>query len=145
MASFRSILVPVVDRPSSLDAVAVAANLVQATRGRLFIVNVVEVDRSLPLDADVDDQAQHAEQTLRRALEQAGSLNGKVETDLLQARSAGRTIVDFAKEKKVEAILMGVSHQGVIGGFQLGATPQHVLTHAPCQVWVLRDTVETPS
>ena len=142
MASFRSILVPVIDSQSSLDAVTVAANLVQATKGKLYILTVVEVYRTLPLDADVDDQARKAEQTLRRALETAGELNGRVETELLQARSAGRTIVEYAKEQKVEAILMGVSHRGVVGGFQLGAATQHVLTHAPSQVWVLRDTIE---
>jgi len=142
MASFRSILVPVIDSPSSMDAIRVATNLVQATKGKLYILTIIEVERALPLDADVDDQARRAEQTLRRAVETAGALNGSVETELLQARSAGRTIVEFAKNHKVEAILMGVSHRGVVGGFQLGATTQHVLTHAPSQVWVLRDTIE---
>lgn len=143
MASFRSILVPVINSQSSLDAVRVAANLVRPIKGKLLILNVVEVERSLPLDADVDDQARRAEQTLRRAMELADDLNGRVETEMLQSRSAGRTIVDFAQEHKVEAILMGIDYRGVVGGFQIGATTQHVLTHAPSQVWVLRDTMET--
>lgn len=142
MASFRSILVPVVDSQSSLDAVRVAANLVRSSKGKLLILSVVEVERTLPLDADVDEQARRAEQTLRRAEEMAEDLNGRIETELLQSRSAGRTIVDFAQERKVEAILMGIGYRGVVGGFQLGATTQHVLTHAPSQVWVLRESME---
>jgi nucleotide-binding universal stress UspA family protein len=142
MASFRSILVPVIDTQSSLDAVRVAANLVRASKGKLLVLNVVEVERSLPLDADVDDQARRAEQTLRRAVEMAEDIEGRVQTEILQSRSAGRTIVDFGQESKVEAILMGIDYRGVVGGFQLGATTQYVLTHAQCQVWVLRDTME---
>ena len=142
MASFRSILVPVIDSQSSLDAVRVAANLVHTAKGKLFILTVIEVERSLPLDADVDAQARKAEHTLRRAEEMAEDLNGRIETQLLQSRSAGRTIVEFAREHKVEAILLGIDYRGVVGGFELGATTEHVLTHAPSQVWVLRDTME---
>ena len=142
MASFRSILVPVIPTQASINAVGVASDLIRQSKGKLVLLNVIEVDRSLPLDADVDDQARRSEQTLRRALEAAEGLDGRVETELVQSRSAGRTIVAFVKENKVEAILMGIDYKGVVGGFQLGATTQHVVTHAPCQVWVLRDTME---
>ena len=142
MVSFRSILVPVIDTQPSLDAVQVAANLLRASKGTLHILSVIEVPRSLPLDADVDEQATRAEQTLRHAEEMAVDIEDRVRTELLQSRSAGRTIVEFAQEHKVEAILMGIDYRSVVGGFQLGATAQHVLTHARCPVWVLRDSLE---
>lgn len=141
MSSFRSILVPVVDTLASLEAVEVAANLARKSRGSVHVLHVIEVLHSLPVNAEMDTEARGGEQLLRRAKDTAGTGELTFSAELLQGRSAGAEIVAEAREKKVDAILLGVGYDRLIGDFHLGATATYVLKHAPCQVWILRQAL----
>ena len=57
-----------------------------------------------------------------------------METDLLQAREAGPTIVDEAVARGIDLILMGVEYKRHFGQFSLGSVVPYVLKNAPCRV-----------
>ena len=63
------------------------------------------------------------------------------EGELLQAREAGQAIVDEARDRGVDAIILGIGYKRLIGAFQVGRTADFVLKNAPCQVWVVRQGV----
>ena len=57
-----------------------------------------------------------------------------IETDLLQARGAGPTIIDEAVEREADLILIGVEYKKHFGQFSLGTVIPYVLKNAPCRV-----------
>jgi nucleotide-binding universal stress UspA family protein len=136
--AFKSILVPVNGSEASLMAVEFACSLAKRSRGKVNVVHVIEVRRSLPLDADLVAEAQRGEDILGQAEQAAKRQDFEVDGDLLQARDAGHAIVDEAVERQVDAIVMGVPYRRPFGEFEMGKVPNHVLKTAPCEVILLR-------
>lgn len=138
----QNFLVPVVQSSASLEAVAVAAMLAKPRKGRVYVAHVIEVNRSLPLNAELDADARRGEQLIRRAEEMAVSEAGyPVSGTLLQAREAGPAIVDEAADSAVDAIIIGVAGAGGRAG---GRTVEYILKNATCAVWVVRQAM-TPA
>jgi len=135
MATPHSILVPVVQSDASLEAVAVAATIAKQKKGRVQVVHVIEVARSLPLNAELEGEARRGEQVIKRAEEIAAAAGCPVSGTLLQAREAGQAICDEALDQDVDAIIMGVGREGV------GRTAEFVLKNATCAVWVVRQSM----
>jgi nucleotide-binding universal stress UspA family protein len=136
--SFKSILVPVNGTESSLNAVEFACNLAKRSRARVHVVHVIEVKRSLPLDAELVGEAQAGESILAEAEAIARRLDFEVQGDLLQARDAGHAIVDEAVERQADVIVVGVPFRRPFGEFELGKVASHVLKSAHCEVILLR-------
>jgi nucleotide-binding universal stress UspA family protein len=141
LAGVRSILVPVDGSPASLDAVALACSIAKKNRGKVYAVHVIEVKRSLPLDAELPEEASSGEDVLSRAERIASDADFRIEGELLQAREAGHAIVDEAMERSVDLILLGAEHKAPLGEYQMGRLTQYVLRAAPCSVWLWRHPV----
>jgi len=69
----------------------------------------------------------------------AESLGYQVETELLQAREAGPTIVDEAESRNVDMIVLGLPYKKRFGEFNIGRTVPYVLKNATCQVVLWRE------
>lgn len=124
-----------------MNAVAVACSIARRNKGKVYAVHVIEVKRSLPLDADLAEEASAGEDVLTRAERVAADADFKLEGELLQAREAGHAIVDEALERNVDLILMGAEHKAPLGEYQMGRLTQYVLKAAPCSVWLWRHPV----
>ena len=140
-AGVRTILVPVDGSPASMDAIAFACSVAKRNKGKVYAVHVIEVKRSLPLDADLTEEASSGEDVLVRAEKVAQAADFKIEGELLQAREAGHAIVDEAMERGVDLILLGAEHKAPLGEYQMGRLTQYVLRAAPCSVWLWRHSV----
>ncbi|MEX2376166.1 MAG: universal stress protein [Dehalococcoidia bacterium] len=134
----KSILVPVDGSEASQQALAVAADLARRNRAEVHLLYVIEMPRSMALDATVEGELQHAETILERAETLTEGLGISVTGDLVQARQAGHAIVDEARERGVDVVIMGVAYDRPYGRFELGSTPRYVMEHASAQVWVIR-------
>lgn len=117
---FLKILVPVTGQESDREAVELACKVTKEAKGKVYVVHVIEVKRSLPLDADLKLEAQRAEEILSHAVEVADEQNYEVETDLLQAREVGPAIIEEAIERGSDLIIMGMSYRKRFGQFALG-------------------------
>ena len=131
---FHKILVSVSGTDADEEAIKLACWLAKKNKGKICAVYVITVKRSLPLDAEIESEIQKAEGILNRMESVAEEQNCEVETDLLQAREAGSSIVEEAVERKVDLILMGVKYKRRFGQFSLGDTVPYVLKNAPCHV-----------
>lgn len=126
------------DRP----IVALAAELAKANRAELVGVHVVEINWTLPLDADVAGQDEGAQRVLDIAEATAESARYTMETVLLQARDVGAAIVDEATEREADLVICGLPFRRRFGGdFAVGRTIPYVLRNAPCAVWVIRESM----
>jgi nucleotide-binding universal stress UspA family protein len=132
------ILVPVSGQPADQEALELACGLAREFKSKLDIVYVIEVKRSLPLDAELEPEIQKAETILEHAENAADREECQVETDLLQARELGPAIVDEAVQRESDLILMGIEHKKRFGEFALGSGVSYILKNAPCRVLVLR-------
>ena len=131
---YGKILVPVTGTEADEEAIKLACRLVKKNKGEIRVIYVITVKRNLPLDAEIESEIRKAEGILDHIERVAEEEDYEVETDLLQAREAGLTIVEEAAELKVDLILMGVKYKRRFGQFSLGATVLYVLKNAPCRV-----------
>ena len=131
---FKKVLVPVIGTEADDEAIRLACRLAKKDKGKIWAVYVVTVKRTLPLDAEIEPEIATAEEILDRAESVAEEQDYELETDLLQAREAGPTIIDEAVEREVDLILIGVKYKKRFGQFSLGSVVPYVLKNAPCRV-----------
>jgi len=131
---FHRILVPVIGTEADEEAIKLACRLAKKDKGKVCAVYVITVKRALPLDAEIESEIRKAEGILDHVGSIAEEQDYEVETDLLQAREAGPTIIDEAVERGVDLILMGIKYKRRFGQFSLGDTVPYVLKNAPCRV-----------
>ena len=131
---FSKILVPVTGTEADEEATKLACRLAKKNKAKIWAVYVIAVKRALPLDADIESEVRKGETILDHVETIAEEQDYEIETDLLQARDAGPSIVDEAVERGVDLILMGVEYKRRFGQFSLGNVVPYVLKNAPCRV-----------
>jgi APA family basic amino acid/polyamine antiporter len=153
---FASILVPVFGTKLDDDIVGTAGRLADAAdepgeeRPRLEVIYVMDLPLTVPLDAPPPrERTEEAKRALQRAKEVGEEYESvDVETSMIPARSVGAGIVDEARRRGVEVIVMGgeppsrVRGGAVLGGLggsrppEVGEVTEYVLKKAPCPVLV---------
>ena len=151
---YGSMLVPVFGSPLDDDIVGTAGRLAaeEAREGEggtvIEAIYVLEIPMSLPLDARVpDEQIADAKRALRRAKDVGEEYEGvEVAPATARARSIGAGIVEEAKRRGVEAIVLAAEEPtSVRGGALLGGRggprdryvgemTRYVVEKAPCRV-----------
>jgi APA family basic amino acid/polyamine antiporter len=153
-AEYETILVPVFGTELDDDIVSTAGRLADAAdepsevRPRLEIIYVMDMPLTLPLDAvPRKERQEQADRALARAAEIASEYE-TVDADIaiVKARSVGAGIVEEARRRGVELIVMGgepptrVRGGAVLGGVggsrppEIGSVTEYVLRKAPCRV-----------
>jgi APA family basic amino acid/polyamine antiporter len=153
---YGSILVPVFGEALDDDIMSTAGQLASeqddATEGGAVIeaVYVTEVPMSLPLNARLpEEKVEQARRALARAKQIGEQYQGvEVATAAVRGRTTGSTIVEEARRRGVEAIVIGaeppslIRGGGILGGVsgsrpsELGEVTAYVLEKSPCRVVV---------
>ena len=150
---YGSILVPIFGGPLDDDIVGTAGRLAaeEGDEGEAATIDalyVIEMPMALPLDARLpDDRVAEARRALARAKEVGEEYDGvEVYTAMVRSRSPGATIVDEARRRGVEAIVLAADEpaqrggggllggRGALRGRALGEMTKHVVEKAPCRV-----------
>jgi len=132
-------LVPLNDSPAAYEALQLAGSLARLQKTFVYAVHVIEVARSLPLNAEMELEAHLGEHLLRRAEDMAKRGEFTLERELLQSRLAGEAIVDEANARHASAIVLGIPRRLAHDQGSLGATTEYVLKHARSRVIVVRE------
>ncbi|MGZ9160172.1 MAG: universal stress protein [Candidatus Limnocylindrales bacterium] len=145
--AFRRAVVALNGGPSDARIVRLVAAQAARTKAELIAVHVVEIDWTLPLDADIAGRSEEVQQVLDTAEAIAESYKLTLEPVLLQARDVAAAIVDEATERDVDLLVLGLPYRKRFGGeFVIGRTIPYILQNAPCAVWVVREPmIEEPS
>lgn len=133
---FHNILVAVSGGEADEEAMTLACRLSKRDKARVLAVYIIPIDRTLPLDAELETEVEKAERVLDNMESVAANESCSIETDLLQARDIAPAIVDEAVQREADLILIGSTYQRRFGQFHLGDIIPHVLKHAPCRVMV---------
>jgi len=125
---------------SDARIVRLLASAATKTKIELIAVHVVEIDWTLPLDADIAGRSEDVQRVLDSAEEIAEAFKVKLEPVLLQARDVAAAIVDEATERGADLLVVGLPYRKRFGGeFTIGRTIPYILQNAPCSVWVVRE------
>jgi APA family basic amino acid/polyamine antiporter len=134
---YRTIIVPVVRTGESEEALVAAARLAAERGATVAIINVIEVPLSLPLDARLHDEEDLAETLLDDAQALVESYGVRAVTRLLRARRAGPAIVEEARRRHAELVVLGAPRRAVAGRRRLfGKTVDYILRESPCRVLI---------
>lgn len=137
---FRRAVLALTGGPTDTQTVRLAVELARPTKAEIVGVHVVEIDWTLPLDADVAGHSEDAQRVLDLAEGLAERLGHQMEAALVQARDVGAALVDEAAEREADLLILGLPYRTRFGGdFALGRTILYVLKNAPCAVWVVRE------
>jgi nucleotide-binding universal stress UspA family protein len=141
-SGFRRAVIALNGGPSDRRIVDLAIELARPKKADLVAVHVVEIDWTLPLDADVAGRSAETQRVLDVAEQIAERHRYRVEPVLLQARDVGAAIVDEASEREADLLILGLPYRKRFGGdFAIGRTIPYVLKNAPCLVWVVREPI----
>jgi basic amino acid/polyamine antiporter, APA family len=154
-AEYETILVPVFGTELDDDIVSTAGRLADAAdmpgerNPKLDVIYVMDLPLTVPLSAR---PPKRREEEANRALERASEIGSEyetvdVDTAVVKARSVGAGIVEEARRRNCELIVMGgeppskVRGGAVLGGVrsvpeEIGEATQYVLSKAPCRVLV---------
>lgn len=128
--------------PTDPLIVRLVAEIAHQIKAQVVAVHVVEIDWTLPLDANVADRSEEAQRVLDLAEALAEHHRLPLETVLLQARDVGAALVDEAAERSADLLVVGLPYRKRFGGdFAIGRTVPYVLKNAPCAVWVVREPI----
>lgn len=116
------------------SALSLAKKQAQAFGGEVHVVT------SLVGETETSTEAiQKAEQELeytKEFMEQGGIA---VETHLLiRGMSPGEDLVEFAREKRIELVVVGVRKRSAVGKILFGSNARFVILHAPCPVLTVK-------
>lgn len=138
--AFRRAVLAVNGGPGDRQIVRIACELARASKAELVAVHIVEIDWTLPLDADVASRSEEAQRVLDLAEAHAEQMRYTVEPVLLQARDVGAALVDEASERGADLMILSLPYRKRFGGdFAIGRTIPYVFKNAPCAVWVVRE------
>ena len=160
---YGSILVPLCGTRLDEDIIQTAALLVsgkptdvaEIDNSTIEAVWIFEMPMSLPLDARLPDaQVKHARQALARAKAVGEEYTGvQVATATIRARRVGQAILEEARRRGVEAIVLGAEEPSRIGGGSrlggrggpldnfVGDVTKYVVRKARCRVIVTAPSV----
>jgi nucleotide-binding universal stress UspA family protein len=133
------ILVPVSGAQTDLEAVRLGCRLARRGKGKVMVVTVLEIRRSLALGTVQDTEMDRAEALLNDAEKAARELDTEIETELLQARDAGPAIVEEIAHWKADLVVVGMPFRMRFGEFHMGRTAPHILRQAPCRALLFRE------
>ena len=133
---YNQLLVPIMGSRISDEMMVLACQLATEKQSAVDALYVIEVPFNLPLDARLPQEREKAKVVLEQAAVVADQFGVPMTPIVVTARAAGRAIVDEAKERRSEIIILGATRKRRFTERALGTTIDYVLQHAPCEVLI---------
>ncbi len=122
---YNTIIVPTDFLHEELTIAALKEAEALSNKGHIILLHVLE---------HVPHTLSKTRETMNEWLKKSGV---KAEIEIREGRTSYHEIIEFAKEKKADLILIN-SHKPGLGDYLLGSTASKVVRHAPCSVLVAR-------
>jgi len=134
---FEKILLAVDGSDHALHAARKAAELARTMKSKELRI-VVSYD-TIPLylgepnlQTAIDNRLREAQAVLKRATEEVGEIPCGIHTELIEG-DAAEAIIDVARTRASDIIVMGSRGLGRLADLLLGSTSQKVVAHAPAR------------
>ncbi|MDA8106524.1 MAG: universal stress protein [Nitrospiraceae bacterium] len=139
MMGFENILLATDGSESAQAAIREAINIAKVCSNKLFVISVVEVNPEYEALAPqiVEKAENETREHLDSVKEQAKTEGITCETIAHQGEEPFNFIVDEAKKKKADMIIMGSHGRTGLKRLMMGSVTARVIGHAPCKVLVV--------
>ena len=134
----KRILVPLAGTSVDPEVIRVAIALGKPAKAQIVAIYVIEVRWNLPLDAILEPESERGEGVLDDAVKVAEKAGAQLETELVQAREAAAAIIDTARDRNADLIVLGMPYRKRLGRVYVGKTVQSVYVGAHCAVLAYR-------
>ena len=119
------------------DALVLGLKQAKAFKAEVIVMASLMVGDKAHFESNTKDQALLKLSEARKFYEEAGI---SCSTELMvRGKDAGEDIVEYAKEKQVDLIIVGVRIRSRVGKMLLGSTAQYVILKAHCPVLTYKD------
>jgi APA family basic amino acid/polyamine antiporter len=136
-AQYSRILVPMKLGAIGEEMVATAVKLAQERGASVEALHVIRVPMDKPLDAEMADEEERAAASLAEAGLLGADHGVTVHGEVVRARSIGEAIVEHAKKRNVDLIVVGSAPRWRRQSRFFSPTVEYVLKKAPCEVLVV--------
>ena len=137
-ADFERILVPMKVGDIGEEMVATAISLAKESGAEVQAITVVRVPLRFPLEGELPPEvAEKVEASLEEARGLGIDHDVEVKTGVVRARSIGDAIVDEARTREVDLIVLGSAPRWRRQSRFFSPTVDFILRHAPCEVLVV--------
>lgn len=137
---YKNILVAIDGSKQSFSALEEAVEVAKRNGGKLHVITVKEsqavygvVGQNTLNLSDTDVIAQEIIRDAKKIINDSVPF----ETDII-AGSPKHRIVSFAESQSIDLIIIGFTGAGMISKILVGSTTSYVVSHAPCNVMVVR-------
>ena len=143
--AIKRILVPTIGNVFAGREVELACRLGQEQKAAILLAYLLEVPRTLPLDASMPEEEAKAREALELAktIVDLHGLSSTMET--LRARVAGEKIAQVAREEDVDLIVVGMRPGMGLAYETFARTVDVLMRKAPCELLIDRVVEETPA
>lgn len=139
---FENILLAVDGSEHALKAAHAASSLANAMNSQTLRI-VVAYD-TIPvhigdpyMQSAINARIGETEEILQRAVQVVWAVSAQIYTEMIEGDPA-ETILEVARSRNSDLIIMGARGLGKLSGLLLGSTSQKVLSLAPCPVLIVR-------
>ncbi|HEY2868244.1 MAG TPA: amino acid permease, partial [Gaiellales bacterium] len=133
---YRSIILPLTAHRVTDEMTATALRLAAESGTKLVALYPIPVPMNLPLSAPMDDAVEKAEHQLGEAAALGRQYGVSVIPRIVRTRNVGQAIVDEARRRRAEIIVLGAEQRKRGGERMFGKVIDYVLRNADCRVMV---------
>ena len=133
----KKILIPTTGAHTN-DPVQFGAKVAKMQGAEVTALHVIEIPPTLPLDTFFPEKLSMADSIMEQSQAIGREYEVPIDAQVKQARFAGETIVEMAKEGGYDLIIMSATPRPIAPavGSILGTTVEYVIRNAPGRVWV---------
>ena len=133
---YRSILLPLTSHTITDEMTVTALRLAAESGTRLIALYPIQVPLNRPLADPMQNESEQAERELREAAALGSQYGVSVVTRIVRTRNVGEAIVDEARRRGSEIIVLGADQRQRGGEKMFGRVIDYVLRNADCRVMV---------
>jgi nucleotide-binding universal stress UspA family protein len=135
----RNVLVAVSGCELDREVMSLAGKVARDKRARVYAVYGIEVPRSKVIDDEMPAETENGQRALYHVGMVAEKMGLDIDTEIVQSRHFGHSLVDEAQSHDCALLIYGVPFRH-LGEDQITGqdTLDYILRHAPCRVWIVR-------
>jgi nucleotide-binding universal stress UspA family protein len=115
---------------------SLAVRLARRERAELLAAYIIEVPRTLPLDAEMELEHREALGVLQVAESIGRKNNVEILTDVVRTRNVAQGVLELAKRKDAHLIVLGGYREGKYTGAPMARAIEVIASQAPCDVLI---------
>ena len=111
-----------------------SCNISRQTKKSITAIYVILIPRDKPVDQEIQSSTITGERVLQDAEILAEKLKIKIKGQILQARSKGIAVVNYAKQENVDILITGIDRKPSISTSALDSDSEYILLNSTFKV-----------